>query len=83
MTLTGAIVLFAVIWFLSLLVALPIGLNTQGDLGEVEPGTPASADGDGYDRLMRQAAAGPGNIYDEALERYMASLQGAPLPRVH
>ncbi len=43
MTLTGAIVLFAVIWFLSLLVALPIGLNTQGDLGEVEPGTPASA----------------------------------------
>lgn len=43
MTLTGAIVLFAVIWFIGLLVALPIGLNTQGDLGEVEPGTPASA----------------------------------------
>lgn len=43
MTITGAIVLFAVIWFLTLLVALPIGLRTQGDLGEIEPGTPASA----------------------------------------
>lgn len=43
MTITGAFVLFAVIWFLTLLVALPIGLRTQGDLGEIEPGTPASA----------------------------------------
>ncbi|MHA3915984.1 DUF1467 family protein [Halovulum sp. GXIMD14793] len=43
MTITGAFVLFAVIWFLSLLVALPIGLRTQGDLGEIKPGTPASA----------------------------------------
>jgi predicted secreted protein len=43
MSITGAIVLFAVIWFLTLFVALPIGLRTQDEAGEVEPGTPASA----------------------------------------
>lgn len=43
MTITGAIVLFAVIWFVALLVALPIGLRTQGEAGEVVPGTPESA----------------------------------------
>lgn len=43
MTITAAIVLFAVIWFLALFVALPIGLRTQGEDGEVVPGTPSSA----------------------------------------
>lgn len=43
MTLTGGIVLFAVIWFLGLLVALPLGLQTQYEGGDVVPGTPASA----------------------------------------
>ncbi len=43
MTITGAIVLLAVIWFLTLYMALPIGMRSQGDVGEVEPGTPASA----------------------------------------
>ena len=43
MTITAAIVLFAVIWFLTLFVALPIGLRTQGEAGEVVPGTPSSA----------------------------------------
>ena len=43
MTITGAVVLFTVIWFLSLLVALPIGVRTQGEAGDVAPGTPASA----------------------------------------
>jgi predicted secreted protein len=42
-SITGAIVLFAVIWFVALLVALPIGLRTQGESGEVVPGTPSSA----------------------------------------
>ena len=46
MTITGAIVLFAVIWFVTLLVALPIGLRTQEEVGEVTPGTPASAPAD-------------------------------------
>ncbi len=43
MTITGAFVLFATIWFVALLVALPIGLKTQGEAGDVVPGTPSSA----------------------------------------
>ena len=43
MTITGALVLFAVIWFLALFVALPIGEKSQSEDGEVVPGTPASA----------------------------------------
>jgi len=43
MSITGAIVLFAVIWFVSLLVALPIGIRTQEEAGDVTPGTPSSA----------------------------------------
>ncbi len=46
MTITAAIVLFAVIWFLTLFVVLPIGMRSQGDEGVVEPGTPASAPSD-------------------------------------
>ena len=38
MTVTGAIVLFAVIWFVALLVALPIGVTTQEEAGEITPG---------------------------------------------
>ena len=43
MSVVSALVLFWVIWFLALLVALPIGLTTQDEAGEVVPGTPASA----------------------------------------
>ena len=43
MGITSAIVLFAVIWFLTLFVVLPLRLQTQGDLGEVEPGTHAGS----------------------------------------
>ena len=43
MAITSAIVLYAVIWFMTLLVALPIGLRTQGDEKDVVPGTPESA----------------------------------------
>lgn len=43
MTITGAIVLFAVIWFLVLFMALPQGVKTQSDVDEVVPGTPGSA----------------------------------------
>ncbi len=46
MTITAAIVMFAVIWFLTLFVMLPIGLRTQDEAGEVVPGTPASAPSD-------------------------------------
>ncbi len=43
MTITGAIVLFAVFWFMGLLIALPIGLRTQGEEGEIVEGTHASS----------------------------------------
>ncbi|NNU81606.1 DUF1467 family protein [Halovulum dunhuangense] len=43
MTITGAIVLFAVIWFMSLLVALPLGLRTHGDAGQNTQADPAFA----------------------------------------
>ncbi len=46
MSIASAIVVFAVIWFLTLFVVLPIGLRTQGDDGDVVPGTPASAPSD-------------------------------------
>ena len=43
MAITSGLVLYAVIWFLSMLVMLPIGLRTQGDDGEIVPGTHAGA----------------------------------------
>ena len=39
----SAAVVFAVVWFLTLFVVLPIGLRTQDEAGRIEPGTPASA----------------------------------------
>lgn len=43
MSITSAIVLFAVIWFMVLFITLPVKLRTQGDVGKVEPGTHAGA----------------------------------------
>jgi predicted secreted protein len=43
MTITAAVVLFAVIWFLVFFVVLPLNLTTQGDAGSVTPGTSASS----------------------------------------
>ncbi|MFO1106220.1 MAG: DUF1467 family protein [Amaricoccus sp.] len=43
MSITAIIVVLATIWFLALLVALPIGVRTQGEAGEIVPGTPGSA----------------------------------------
>lgn len=42
----SAFVLFATIWFLTLFVVLPIRLKTQGDIGEVTPGTQQSTPAD-------------------------------------
>lgn len=43
MGITSALVLYAVIWFLVLFITLPIRLRTQGDDGEVVPGTQPGA----------------------------------------
>lgn len=40
---TSALVLFAVIWFMTLLCVAPIRLKTQQDLGKVTPGTQSGA----------------------------------------
>ena len=43
MSITSALVLYAVLWFLTFLVVIPIRLQTQGDVGRVEPGTHSAA----------------------------------------
>ena len=43
MSITSALVLFAIIWFMVFFIAIPIRLETQGDRGEVVPGTHAGS----------------------------------------
>ncbi|WP_372573865.1 DUF1467 family protein [Ruegeria jejuensis] len=43
MGITSGIVLYAVIWFMTFLVVLPIRIKTQGDLGDIVAGTHAGA----------------------------------------
>ncbi|MBR9843944.1 MAG: DUF1467 family protein [Rhodobacteraceae bacterium] len=43
MSITSALVLFAVLWFLTFLIVIPIRLKTQGDVGEIVEGTHAGA----------------------------------------
>ncbi len=43
MSITAAAVLYVVIWFVTMFVVLPIRLRTQGDEGEIVPGTHAGA----------------------------------------
>ena len=43
MTITSAIVLYAVCWFMTLFMVLPLFVRSQEEAGDVEPGTPAGA----------------------------------------
>lgn len=43
MTITGAIVLFSVTWFMVFFCVLPLRFQSQADKGQIVPGTPASA----------------------------------------
>lgn len=43
MTISAAFVLFAVLWFLLLFIALPLKLKTQSEVGKIIEGTPLSA----------------------------------------
>jgi predicted secreted protein len=43
MTITAALVLFSVVWFMVFFIVLPLRLTTQGDAGVVEHGTPPGA----------------------------------------
>ena len=46
MTISASIVLYAVVWFMTLFVILPLRLKSQEEAGEVVPGTPSSAPAD-------------------------------------
>ena len=39
MSITSAMALFAVLWFLCMLLVLPFGVRSQGEAGEIAPGT--------------------------------------------
>jgi predicted secreted protein len=43
MSITSAIVLYAVTWFMVFFIVLPIRFVSQGDTGDVVPGTPPGA----------------------------------------
>jgi len=43
MGIASGVVLFMVIWFLTFLVVLPMRIKTQGDLGQIVPGTHAGS----------------------------------------
>lgn len=53
MTISAAIVLFLVVWFMCLFVVLPLRIQSQDEAGEVVPGTPKSAPAD--PQLKRKA----------------------------
>lgn len=46
MSITSYVVVYAMLWFLVLFIVLPLRLKTQGDVGEVVPGTHAGAPAD-------------------------------------
>ncbi|MBC7738296.1 MAG: DUF1467 family protein [Candidatus Saccharibacteria bacterium] len=43
MTITGALVVFAITWFMVFFCVLPLQFTSQQDAGEIVPGTPRSA----------------------------------------
>lgn len=43
MTIFNGLVLYAVLWFVTLFVVLPIRLTTQADVGQIVPGTHGSS----------------------------------------
>ncbi len=53
MTITAAIVLFAVTWFMVFFCVLPLRFVSQAEAGEVVPGTPKSAP---TDPMLRRKA---------------------------
>ena len=53
MSIMSAIALYGVIWFMTMFLVLPFRLKTQGEAGEVVPGTPSSAPSDA--QMLRKA----------------------------
>lgn len=55
MSLTLALAIYFICWWIALFIVLPIGVRTQEEEGSVEPGTPASAPG--APKLIRRIVA--------------------------
>jgi len=43
MSLSLALAIYFICWWIALFIVLPVGVRTQGEEGRVEPGTPSSA----------------------------------------
>ncbi len=54
MSLTLALAIYVIIWWITLFAVLPIGLRTQEEAGDIVPGTPESAPA--TPRLLRVVA---------------------------
>lgn len=54
MSITLALAIYVIIWWITLFAVLPIGLRTQEEAGDVVPGTPESAPA--APRLLRVVA---------------------------
>ena len=74
MTITAAIVLFAIIWFMVLFICLPLKVKTQGDSGEVVPGTPESAPENGD--IKNKLLLGIDEVVEPSIELAIRALKG-------
>ncbi len=54
MTITAALVVFAVTWFMVFFIVLPIRFRSQADAGAIVPGTPASAPAEAMIKIKAQ-----------------------------
>ena len=58
MTITAALVMFSVTWFMVFFMVLPLRFRSQSQAGVVEPGTPASAPADAMIKKKAQITTG-------------------------
>ena len=59
MTITSAIVMFSVLWWMTFFIVLPLRFTSQRDAGAVVPGTPASAPADFQVKRKAKITTGP------------------------
>lgn len=58
MTITAALVMFSVTWFMVFFMVLPLRFRSQSQAGIIEPGTPASAPADAMVKKKAQITTG-------------------------
>ena len=67
MTITAALVLFAVTWFMVFFCVLPLRFRSQAQEGVIEPGTPRSAPADAMIKRKAQITTGVAFVVFAAL----------------